>query len=532
MPYPPRYQPKVDFALVEQSGEQVSGAQLATELANVAETVAQVIGFIRAGFTSDRRWQPAGALAQEIVKSERSVATAGQNTVPYPLGTTVDPAQDFVRVFVDGVLLDPDEVTVTPTLAGLATPLTGGEVVVLEILNDYAAFQGQLASVLAGAGASLVGLEDALGQYVADNAEDAFAEVMNKLDALVAALGDLSKYGLITGTRAWEAAQSMGGNRITDLAAGIDATDAVNMSQLTALAEIFGNLSDVFLALAGGTMQGPLNMNGQALSGLPAGVSASSAVNKSQLDAAVADAVAGIGDAYLPLTGGTLTGVVAGVAGVDAADLITKGQLDAAIAQAAQANSPSMRWQVFDTSGTFTVPAGVGAITAIAIGGGGGGATRNTGIEPTGGGAGGSGGLGMATWPVAPGEAIAVTIGAGGAAGASTPSNGSAGGTSSITPPTGPYYLEATGGGGGFTTGQGGGGGGGTGTGQSVLTRPGASGGAGVYDPATIRGEPGAATVAPLLLSAAGQGGRGGDGVGGMQAGQPGLAIIVWWETV
>lgn len=101
---------------------------------------------------------------------------------------------------------------------------------------------------------------------------------------------------------------------------------------------------------------------------------------------------------------------------------------------------------VFTANGTFVVPAGVTRLKRVRLwgAGGGGGGSRSAGSA---GSAGASGGYCEGSYAVTPGQSIAVTIGSGGAAGNSAaPSNGVAGGSTSLG-----SLISSTGGGGGFT---------------------------------------------------------------------------------
>ena len=94
--------------------------------------------------------------------------------------------------------------------------------------------------------------------------------------------------------------------------------------------------------------------------------------------------------------------------------------------------------QVFTSSGTFTVPAGITKLTVDVWGGGGGGANSFVGGTAAAGGYGGFGRVSLTG--LTPGASITVTVGAGGNAGTST-GGGSTGGTSSFG-----SYLSCTGG--------------------------------------------------------------------------------------
>lgn len=189
--------------------------------------------------------------------------------------------------------------------------------------------------------------------------------------------------------------------------------------------------------------------------------------------------------------------------------------------------------QVFSSSGTFTVPAGVKIIkvTVVGAGGGGGGVTGN--YASPGGGGGGGGAAIKTISGVTPGDTVTVTVGVGGIAG--TAGDGTDGGSSSFG-----SYCSATGGGAGLGTTiyANNGGVGGIGT-NGDLNIGGGGGGAGISYVRNIAGAGGnsifggggAGVATPGILYTTanpGQayGGGGGGGVGAGGAGANGVVIV------
>lgn len=169
--------------------------------------------------------------------------------------------------------------------------------------------------------------------------------------------------------------------------------------------------------------------------------------------------------------------------------------------------------QVFNTSGTFNVPAGVTLVYVKVVAGGGGGGGCKTASTTGCGGGGGEGGGAEGFVAVTPVAAISVTVGAAGVAGINTGANaaacnGGGGGTSSFG-----TAISCTGGSGGGgaqnTTGAGGSPGVPSGGSVEVVTRG-------------VQGSPG-------YTPDAGGGGRGGDGggIGGGRGGN-GLGTTAW----
>jgi len=191
-------------------------------------------------------------------------------------------------------------------------------------------------------------------------------------------------------------------------------------------------------------------------------------------------------------------------------------------------------YQVFTTSGTYSKGTNNPSFVVVEVvggGGGGGGASNNAGSYSAGAGGGGAGGYSMKKILNASlASSESVTVGSGGSAGATTPTNGGAGGTSSFG-----THATATGGGGGLTS-------------QNAAIRAGGAGGSGAsgdvngagqkggdgYTPSN--GSTGSIAVAgeggPSLLAGYGKGGQGGATIGaGTDAGGTGWqGIVIVWE--
>lgn len=258
--------------------------------------------------------------------------------------------------------------------------------------------------------------------------------------------------------------------------------------------------------------------------------------------------------AYTPVCGGTTTtGALQSVAstGTSGQVLTSNGAGALPTFQAAGANAfSSITVQVFTSSGTYTPTSGMlyCIIELVGAGGGGGGVvTGGVGTSTTASG-GGAGGYARQTFSAATiGASQAVTIGAGGTAGANTGTNGGTGGTTSVG-----ALISATGGNGGtgnnfagtFGCTSGGTGGAGTGTvtatgfagGNSFLANIGAGspifsglGGNSYFGAGGLNGATSAATSAAGTNGSRGGGGSGAlsNGNNGAQAGGVGGAGYV-----
>jgi hypothetical protein len=178
------------------------------------------------------------------------------------------------------------------------------------------------------------------------------------------------------------------------------------------------------------------------------------------------------------------------------------------------------------TTCTFTVPAGVTSVDALAVGGGGGGR-----YSTSGGGGGGGGALAYGTISVVPGQTLTVRIGGGG-----TSNNPTATGGGTSTVESGATVLLSAGGGGGAsgltqgsggtsggTLREGGGDGGAGGAGKSTIG--GGGGGAGGYSAAGGAGGSGVTTGTAGSSSTGGGGGGGGSGEGNGGGGGGGVGL-------
>lgn len=185
--------------------------------------------------------------------------------------------------------------------------------------------------------------------------------------------------------------------------------------------------------------------------------------------------------------------------------------------------------QLFTSSGTFVVPAGVTSVCAVAIGGGGGGMYYNVATSvkyPMNGGTG--GGLGWRNnMTVVAGNSYTVTVGAGGNSGAYS-SGSTSGGTSSFYNgiisvqgfggTAGRYDTSAAG---GFYTGDGGGNGGAVTNTSGNSYGPCAGSGAGGYS-----GDGGGTTNITGSAGAGGGGGGGNSGTGLYSGGGGGVGVL------
>jgi microcystin-dependent protein len=239
---------------------------------------------LRAITTADGKLQFTQALREmSLIETITATGVAGSSQiVTVPL---YDNATDKAAVYVDGVRVLPADVDYTDTTHITIThAFVGGEDIVIDLSSDGAAALVQLASTAVNFGASLVGLHDAGALYAALNAEDAFAEVMTKLNTLITNIGTIADYLKRDGSVTATGNLNMGTHKITGGAAATAATDFVIYSQLTAYTSIWDNLAANFLSLGGGTMSGAIAMGNHQITGVAEPTLAQDAATKNYVD--------------------------------------------------------------------------------------------------------------------------------------------------------------------------------------------------------------------------------------------------------
>jgi microcystin-dependent protein len=162
---------------------------------------------------------------------------------------------------------------------------TLNDVVIVEAFESGAGLTTNLASVSAGQGAALVGVQDAAALYAATNVEAALAEVRVALNAYIASVGTIADLIKRTGAIAFTANQSMGGFKLTNLANGSVSTDAVNLSQITQITTDIATLTTNGIVRSGAvTFTGNQSLGGFKLTSVGTPTAGTDAANKTYVD--------------------------------------------------------------------------------------------------------------------------------------------------------------------------------------------------------------------------------------------------------
>lgn len=412
MPKPPFAARVTNFTRDANNGlESPAPLGVDAELNALINVVNQVVLRQRAFTNSDGQLiNFAAATAQALAGTDDVTATsAGQTVFVTDIPWVATFNAENVFVYVAGLKLATASVTPADNGSGFLQVTIPAQadttVVTVAAFESGAGLLSRLQTISATDGASLVAINDAGGLYAAVTVEAALQEVMTSLNTLTTNVGNTADLIRRDGSVAFTANQSMGGNRITNVADGVDAQDAVTMAQFATYTTVWNALQSYFLRLDGTTpMAANLPMGSNKITDLASGTNSGDAVNKSQLDL------------KLSLAGGTMTGAINmggqlitdladPVSDQDAVNLRTARTLVSGFANRSQ----------FATAGvsSFIVPAGVSTIKVRAWGAGAGGS--NAGSASTGYG-GGAGAYVEAIVPVTAGETLTITVGAGGAA--------------------------------------------------------------------------------------------------------------------
>lgn len=359
----------------------------------------------------------ATATAQALAGTEDFVATASQTAFVTTIPWTAAFTAENVFVYIAGLKLDTADVAVADAGNGfLKVTIAAQDVgtgVTVAAFESGAGLLSRLQTISVSDGASLIAINDAGGLYAAVTVEAALQEVMTDLNTLETNVGSTADLIRRTGTVPFTANQSMGSFRLTNVADGVGAQDAVTMAQFAAYTAVWDALATYFLRLDGTTpMAANLPMGNNKVTGMANGTNANDAVNKSQLDL------------YLPLAGGTMSGPIAMgaqkitglAAGTDATDAVNLAQAQSLVANF----STLVAYQVAGTQ-AFLVPAGISKIQVEVFGGGGGGKAAAGAVNARGGG---GGAYATAVLTVVPGESLTIVVGAGGAGGAAPDDGG------------------------------------------------------------------------------------------------------------
>lgn len=335
MPYPSRPLRKTSFSQQEAQGNELNTATLDAELNNLVACFDQLASRQEAITT------PAGLLkgvsaatAMSLVGVQVFTATAAQTvfvtTIPWDTAFT----NLNVSVVSQGLKLNPSTVTVANASGFLRVTIPAQTLSNIVQVLAYAAGAGvlsRLASQSAGDGATLVAIRDIGGYWTSAEVESALQEVGLRVATLEA--GDNTRWkkdgsnGPATGN--WD----LGTHQIKGLAPGTLNTDAVNLAQLMTITNEVSSVLRGACTVYGFTMQGGIDMDGNAIENVPDPINGGDATNKDYVDAQIG------GSGFLKLNGtnamtanlnaGThkIVNVASGTVGTDA---VNKGQLDAA----------------------------------------------------------------------------------------------------------------------------------------------------------------------------------------------------------
>lgn len=256
MAYPPYIQRHTNFRQQESAGQQFSTAALDADLNDSYETANQINLVLRGITTATGRLQNVAAqIAAALVGSERFAIAAPQTVFLTAIAWQPTFSSLNVQVIANGEAVDSNDVTVADD--GGFLEVTLADAVALGWVRVSAYEQGagvltRLADISDPAnGANMVGVQDVDGHFVSVTVEGALAELAQALDDLTTSLGTIANLwtanGVSLGGTGALADWDLGGYNIKDLADAVDPQDAVTLAQVQALVQNLDTLLTIFI---------------------------------------------------------------------------------------------------------------------------------------------------------------------------------------------------------------------------------------------------------------------------------------------
>jgi hypothetical protein len=354
MPYPNRPLRKTSFSQAEAQGLDLNTANLDGELNSLVACADQLASRLESITTPTGLLKNvANALAMSLNGVQVFTATANQTTFTTTIPWDAAFTNLSVSVVSQGLKLNPSLVTVSNS-GGVLRVVTPAQTLnnVVQVLA-YSAGAGvltRLSSLSAGDGATLVGVRDIGNYWTSAQVESVLQEVGLRVQTLEA--GDPTRWkkdgsnGPATGD--WD----LGTHQIKGLAPGTAGTDAVNLTQLSTITNEVSSLLRGACTVFGFTMQGGIDMSGNAIENLPTPALDGDAANKQYVDDTVAGAVHvltgflkrdGTNAMTANLNVGThkVVGVVAGTSNTDAVNVDQLEAVETGALKRDGTNSPS-----------------------------------------------------------------------------------------------------------------------------------------------------------------------------------------------
>ena len=342
MAYPPYLQRLINFRQQQLAGQPLSLSALDSEQSDSLEVLNQINSRLRRITTvTGQLINVTSQLAQALVGTQRfavgAPTTVFVTTIPWDSSFSTG----NVSVVHDGVVLDPNAYTVADDGLGflevtLLAAVSSGWLQVLAFAQG-AGLEVRLADFSDPAnGANMVGVQDVDGHFVSTTVEGALAELANNLDALITSLGTIGNLWTSDGvklsgggaTADWDLADFA----LKNVADPVDPQDAVNLRTVQALVQNLDSLLTVFIRSDGSVdFTQNQSMGDNRLTDVADPVNQQDAANSRTVNTRIAAAIENVL---------ALNGLVSGVSRGTLVGPVTYDQLATALADADQTTSP------------------------------------------------------------------------------------------------------------------------------------------------------------------------------------------------